>query len=573
MLAEAAMQAGAEVQIDVRRTAGDETARVVEDVGIHHRRLQHREDDGSGLCGPLVVEIDGRRVEGDLPGRQGRLLFAYLAADRGRPVSRAELIEVLWPSDPPASPEAALKVLLARLRRVIGAALAGRADVSLELPGDAVIDVEVVARAVADAEAALERGEPRAALATATSALEIAARPLLPEFDGAWVDERRRELQEHATTLLEAEAGAALRIGGDELAQGERAARELTRREPFRESGYARLMEIHEARGNVAEAVRVFDELRVLLRDELGTAPSAPIVALNERLLRGGAPTASTVSVPLPRLPGEEGDAAPRVRFVGREAELARLRERWDQARAGEPRLVLVGGEAGVGKTRLLTHFARELHRERANVLYGRCDEGALLPYRAVHGGAAPLRRALRSPAAARPGRARAHRARASRARAAQRRGRRRRPAARRARRPSATGCSKRSTGFFAGVAGTAPLLLVLDDVQWADTPTLLLLRHLLRRAAQAPLLVLAAYRDVEVVAGPLGELLTDVRREPRVDRLTLAGVSEHDTTAIVAAGSSLQPPAGFVAQLHARTGGNPLYIQELLRDLAESGG
>jgi DNA-binding SARP family transcriptional activator len=235
------------------------------------------------LCGPLVVEIDGHRVEGDLPGRQGRLLFAYLAAHRRRPVSRAELIEVLWPSDPPASPEAALKVLLARLRRVIGAALAGRADISLDLPDDAVIDVEVVDRAVADAEAALERGDPRAALVAVTSALEIAERPLLPEFDGAWVNERRRELQEHATTLLEAEAGAALRIGDDELAQGERAARELTRREPFRESGYARLMEIHEARGNVAEAVRVFDELRVLLRDELGTAPSAPIVALNER--------------------------------------------------------------------------------------------------------------------------------------------------------------------------------------------------------------------------------------------------------------------------------------------------
>src|ERR671931_1206682 len=114
-------------------------------------------------------------------------------------------------------------------------------------------------------------------------------------------------------------------MGGEEPGGGERAARGRRGGEPFRESGYARLMEIHEARGNVAEAVRVFDELRVLLRDELGTAPSGPIVALNERLLRGVpdmAAPAPSVSVPLPRLPGEEGDAAPRVRFVGREAEL-----------------------------------------------------------------------------------------------------------------------------------------------------------------------------------------------------------------------------------------------------------
>jgi DNA-binding SARP family transcriptional activator/tetratricopeptide (TPR) repeat protein len=522
----------------------------------------------------MVVEIDGRRIEADLPGRQGRLLLAYLAAHRRRPVSRAELVEVLWPTDPPASPEAALKVLLARLRRVIGAALTGRTDVSLELPAGAVIDVEVVEQAVADAEAALERGEPRAALEITTAALEIAERPLLPEFEGGWVHDRRRELQEQASALLEAEASAALRIGGDELAQGERAARELTRREPFRESGYAVLMEIHEARGNVAEAVRTFDELRVRLRDELGTAPSAPIVALNERLLRGApgevAPPPAA-SVPLPRLPGEEGEPGARVRFVGREAELDRLRGRWREACAGEPRMVLVGGEAGVGKTRLLAHFAREVHGEGANVLYGRCDEGALLPYQpfmeglrhfVVHcgpprlpGQAEPelaelarlvpeLRSGAGAAAAPAPGEPETQRYRLFEA----------------------------MTGFFAGVADAAPLLLVLDDCQWADKPTLLLLRHLFRRAIDVPVLVLGAYRDVEVAA-PLDELLTEVRRDPRVDRIALTGVSEQETTAIVAAGSSLRPRPDFVAQLHDRTGGNPLYIQELLRDLAESGG
>jgi len=517
------------------------------------------------LCGPLMVEIDGRRLQGELPGRQGRLLLAYLAAHRRRPVSRAELIEMLWPTDAPASPEAALKVLLARLRRVVGDALVGRTDVSLELPPDAVVDVEVVEQAIADVEAALERGDPRAAMQVAADALEIAERPLLPEFEGGWVHDRRRELQEQASALLEAEATAALRIGGDELAQGERAARELTRREPFRESGYAVLMEIHEARGNVAEAVRVFDELRVLLRDELGTAPSAPIVALNDRLLRGEDAPRPSASVPMPRLPGEDG------RFVGREAELGRLRERWREASAGAPRLVLVGGEAGVGKTRLIANFAREVHDQGANVLYGRCDEGALLPYQpfmealrhfVVHCGppqlpgqsepelaelarlVPELRSGAGAAAAPAPGEPETQRYRLFEA----------------------------MTGFFAGVAAGAPLLLVLDDFQWADKPTLLLLRHLLRSAADAPALVLAAYRDVEVSA-TLDDLLTEVRRDPQVERIELTGLNEDETTAIVAAGSSLRPRPGFVAQLHDRTGGNPLYIQELLRDLAESGG
>jgi DNA-binding SARP family transcriptional activator len=526
------------------------------------------------LCGPLVVEIDGRRLEADLPGRQGRLLLAYLAANRHRPVSRAELIDVLWPADAPASPEAALKVLLARLRRVLGDALAGRAELSLALPEGAAVDIEVVAGAVHEAEAALERGAPRAAMELAVAALEIAAQPLLPEFEATWIEDRRRALREQGSALLEAEATAALRIGGDELAQGERAARDLTRREPFRESGHALLMEIHQARGNVAEAVRVFDELRVRLRDELGTAPSAAITRLNERLLhRAGPATPPAPSVPLPRMPGEESDGAARLRFVGREAELERLSERWRDASARDARLVLVAGEPGVGKTRLLGRFAREVHGGQANVLYGRCDEGALLPYQpfmealrhfVVHCGPPQL-----------PGQAEPELAELARLVPELRAG------AGAAARPAPGEPETQRyrlfeavSGFFEGVAAAAPLLLVLDDLQWADKPTLLLLRHVFRRSVDAPLLMLGAYRDVEVAAPhPLGELLADLRRERRFERVALAGLSERDTSAIVATRSSLRPGADFVAQLHGQTEGNPFFIQEVLRDLAESGG
>ena len=98
------------------------------------------------LCGALTVEVDGRRVEEDLPGRQGRLLFAYLALNRERPVRRDELVDVVWDENPPGSPDAGLAALLTRLRRALGPdAVEGRSHLRLALP-DVWLDVEARAR-------------------------------------------------------------------------------------------------------------------------------------------------------------------------------------------------------------------------------------------------------------------------------------------------------------------------------------------------------------------------------------------------------------------------------------------
>ena len=108
------------------------------------------------LCGPLVVEIEGRRLEDDLPARQGRVLFAYLTANRDRPCGRTELIEALWPHDLPARPETALSALLSKLRRVLGPQLlAGRSSVRLTLPAGAWIDLEAASEAIHRAESAI----------------------------------------------------------------------------------------------------------------------------------------------------------------------------------------------------------------------------------------------------------------------------------------------------------------------------------------------------------------------------------------------------------------------------------
>src|SRR5215210_7132070 len=100
------------------------------------------------LCGQLALELDGRRMDQDLPGRQGRLVFAYMATLRERPVSRDELIAALWPADPPADPDEALSALLSKVRRALGkGVIEGRQELTLTLPAGASIDFEEALRA------------------------------------------------------------------------------------------------------------------------------------------------------------------------------------------------------------------------------------------------------------------------------------------------------------------------------------------------------------------------------------------------------------------------------------------
>jgi len=236
------------------------------------------------LCGRLRVRLQGRHVA--LPGRQGRAVLAYLTLNRRRAVARDELLELLWPADPPADPGETLSALLSRIRRALGpGVLEGKRQLSLALPGDAWIDFEAALDASERAEAALAGDDPRAAIDAARTALEIAAGGFLAGDDLPWVEERRRELEELRLRALEALATAGAALGGADLPAAERAARELVASAPFHESGHRLLMEALAAHGDVAEALRAYDELRLLLREELGTAPGPALQALHRRLL------------------------------------------------------------------------------------------------------------------------------------------------------------------------------------------------------------------------------------------------------------------------------------------------
>ena len=239
------------------------------------------------VCGPLAVQLAGRELTGHLPGGQARILLTFLVMNRGRSVRREELIEALWPWRRPGGADASLSALLSRLRAVVGEeVLPGRAELRVRLPADAWIDYEAAQEAIHRAESAVAQGDWARGWGPSLVALFTARRGFLAGEDLPWASEYRARLEEIRCAALECYAAVALGVGGTELAPGERTARELVADEPFREHAHALLMEILVARGNGAEALRVYESLRQRLRDELGAAPSPELRALQERLLR-----------------------------------------------------------------------------------------------------------------------------------------------------------------------------------------------------------------------------------------------------------------------------------------------
>jgi DNA-binding SARP family transcriptional activator len=241
------------------------------------------------LCGAVHAVMDGNAVHDRLPGRQGRLLFAYLVEARTRPVGRAELVDALWPKTPPEAAEAGLSALLSKLRRAIGAErIEGRGAVQLRLPPDAWIDVEAAADALHRAESAVARDAWTEAWGPARVVQHIARRPFLAGEESSWVEAERARLDEVYLRSLELVSEACLSIGGTELDTAERAARTLVERAPYRETGYRELMRTLVARENPAEALRVYEGLRARLREELGATPSESTQALYRELLARG---------------------------------------------------------------------------------------------------------------------------------------------------------------------------------------------------------------------------------------------------------------------------------------------
>jgi DNA-binding SARP family transcriptional activator len=486
------------------------------------------------LLGQLSVHV-GETPLGPLDSGRAESLLAYLLLHRGVPQPRQRLAFLLWPDSTEAQARTNLRHVLHHLRRALPEDLLDITPRTLAWRVDVPCWIDVAAF-----QDAVGRDGTHGDLAALREAAAVYRGDLLPGSYDEWLVEVRDDLRRRHLDGL-ARLGELLEASG-ELAEAVAVTERLVQDDPLREEAYQRLMRLHDRRGDRARALRTYHACATVLERELGVEPAAATRAAHDALL---APVGDAAA-----------DAASSRRsapaLVGRAEERARLTATWRAAREGRASLVLVTGEPGIGKTRLVDALAAWAANAGAVVAEGRAyrAEGAL-----AYGLAVAWLRSL-------PGRVdrldpwqRRHLARLLPELAIT---------------PPADDGDARPQLFAtiaaALVAPAEPLLLIAEDVQWADADSLQFLHYLLRSAPEAPLLVVATARREEAEPhGVLAELVAGLAALDRVDEIELDRLSRAETAALAGAlGQPLEEAA--LDRLFAESDGNPLFAVEALR-------
>ena len=550
------------------------------------------------ILGPLEIVGDGGENV-VLRGNRERAVLALLLLSANRVVSAERLREDLWGDQPPEGATHALKVHLSRLRKSLreaggGEALVTRAPGYLVQVDSASVDAFRFEGLVAEARQLIGQGAAGPAAATLREALGLWRGPALADVaDAPFARAEASRLEEARQCALEDRIGADLACGrhGEVTAELEA----LTGEHPFRERLWSQRMVALYRSGRQADALRVYQELRSTLREQLGLEPSSAVQQLEGAVLRHdpeldwrpkglagpGAgrevePTAAAETVPSVatmepgRLP-QPLRRQERLPLVGRESELSRLDKVWQATCSGQRHLVLLAGEPGIGKSRLAAEFARTAHEGGALVLFGRCDEGMGVPYQPF---VEALGRYARQAPALVLGRLAGELVRlvpdiGERVRGLS-------PPVRSDPETERYRLFDAVAAWLGAVSETAPVLFVVEDLHWATKPTLLLLAHLLRSDEDLRLLLMATFRDTPLDMTPdLADLVAEVLRQPGVERLRLTGLNELGVGALMEAqaGHDLDDEGWALARIvHGETAGNPFYVREMLSLLAEKG-
>jgi DNA-binding SARP family transcriptional activator/tetratricopeptide (TPR) repeat protein len=495
-------------------------------------------------------------------GAQPALVVAFLVLERPRSLLRDELVELLWPGELPDHWEGAARKVVSRARRALVAAGLPAAALSstdgvttLDIPAEVTVDVERAFAACRRAEDLVAGSAWLEAAAAAETALTDLVPPFVSGSECRWAIEWRTRIDGITRRALHAAVAAALGVG--HTADAVDLAHRAVALDAFDERSTRLLMVANEQSGHRAAALSAYEDLRRRLDDELGVRPTDETEEAYRELL--GAPPEP------PRVPsGRRRGGVPPVDaglFVGRDGERALLASEWATVQHQErAHVVVVEGEAGVGKTRLVAEEARAL--DPAPVLWARCDPDM----GAAHGPFADLVTqllALRPDVTHRIGSIASHLAPIVPQLA---------PAVDAAPDSPDQASARlfRAVGATLAVGAEAPLLLVIDDLHWADDDTLALLRHVLPRLADRPCLVVLLLRDPPpAVSGALAEL---ARLAP-TETVKLRGLSIAAVSALLEASrlelvAEVDAVATTVAE---RTAGNALYVTQLVREAQSS--
>ena len=563
------------------------------------------------ILGPVEVWAGDRQLS--LGGPRQLALLAFLLLHPNRSVSSDAVIDAVWGPDRPGASKR-LQVSIARLRKMLEP-LENDGEPLLRTVGGGYLlslgadqlDADVFEARVQEGRYLLDAGDPSRAVGLLSAALELWRGPPLASVsfeDFAQLEIGR--LEEVRLAALEARFDAHLRLGRHPGVVGELGT--LVAEHPTREHLAGQLMVALYRCGRQAEALNTYQRIRAHLNRELGLEPGPALRALQLQILEQapeldaqrsvepqdrpdgsrssdpqqairGAPRTAEQSPPQserdrhplpPRLSG-----VPTSAYVGRVAEFELLKNCWDAVRAGVRHGLLVSGEPGIGKTQFTTRAAQEFHVSGGLVLFGHCSQELAAPYGAWiqalspfvehasdelltayvarHGGELSrvvpglVRRLSRCPP------------------------------------PRQTDPESERYLLFSAVVGllehaseVAPTVLLLEDLHWGDRTTVALLKHVLAETSQLRMLLLGTYRDSDLERDhPLTGMLADLRREERITRLELPGLSEEEILSLMEVVASRKTNANGTAlarEIAAKTGGNPFFVAEIIRHLCDGG-
>ena len=324
------------------------------------------------VVGRFAVAVDGRAVDDRQVGSaKGRRLLALLVVHRGHSVSTDRIVDALWEAEPPPRAAENVATLVSRLRRALGASVIGGVRGSYRL-GDGAgiwVDIDAADELATRAQDSL-RTAPAVSLAAAGQALDLAgAGDLLEgEPDAEWLHQPRLRLARllRRTRLIYAEAA----LGVGEFAAAREVAEGALAVDALDESVCRALMRALHRAGEPAAALAAYQRLRTVLDAELGSEPAPETRAIHLAILQEH-PSTTPDPPPEPPPPRPGGD----ISLVGRDVEFGRLENSWAEAAAGHPGLIILTGEAGIGKTRLMDELARVAAAGGGVVLRARCYE------------------------------------------------------------------------------------------------------------------------------------------------------------------------------------------------------